>query len=88
MSDPPTTAIVLDCADIPFVDSEGSAKLGELVELARGNGVSVRLARVKPVVLEVLARDGVLDVLGADHVHDDVDQAVEEQLRGDALPER
>jgi SulP family sulfate permease len=88
VSDPPTTAIVLDCADIPFVDSEGSAKLGELIELARGNGVSVRLARVKPVVLEVLARDGVLDVLGADHVHDDVDRAVEEQLRGDALPER
>ena len=88
VSDPPTTAIVLDCADIPFVDSEGSAKLGELVELARGNGVSVRLARVKPVVFEVLARDGVLDVLGADHVHDDVDRAVEEQLRGDAQTER
>ena len=81
VSDPPTTAVVLDCADIPFVDAEGSATLGELVELARGNGISVRLARVKPVVLEVLARDGVLEVLGADHVHDDVDQAVEQQLR-------
>jgi SulP family sulfate permease len=80
-SEPPTTAIVLDCADIPFVDAEGSAKLGELVELARGNGISVRLARVKPVVLDVLARDGVLDAVGADHIHDDVDRAVEEQLR-------
>ena len=61
-SDPPLTAVVLDCADIPFVDSEGSAKLAELVELARENGVVLRLARVKPVVLEVLTRDGVLDV--------------------------
>ena len=79
-SEPPLTAVVLDCADIPFVDSEGSAKLGELVELARENGISVRLARVKPVVLEVLARDGFLDAIGADHVHDDVNQAVETEF--------
>jgi SulP family sulfate permease len=80
-SEPPLTAVVIDCADIPFVDSEGSAKLGELAELARENGISVRLARVKPVVLEVLGRDGVLDSIGADHIHDDVNQAVETQLR-------
>jgi SulP family sulfate permease len=58
-SEPPLFAVVLDCADIPFVDSEGSAKLGELAELARDTGISIRLARVKPAVLEVLARDGV-----------------------------
>jgi high affinity sulfate transporter 1 len=80
-SEPPLRAVVLDCADIPFVDSEGSAKLGELADLARENGISVRLARVKPVVLEVLGRDGVLDSIGADHIHDDVNQAVETQLR-------
>ena len=75
----PVTAVVLDCADIPFVDSQGSASLGEMVELARNNGIRVRLARVKPAVLGVLERDGVLDVLGEDHVHDDVHQAVETQ---------
>jgi sulfate permease, SulP family len=80
-SEVPPTAFVLDCADIPFVDSEGSAKLGELADLARENGISVRLARVKPAVLEVLTRDGVLDSIGADHIHDDVNQAVETQLR-------
>jgi SulP family sulfate permease len=79
-SDPPLTAVVFDCADIPFVDSEGSAQLGELTELARENGVAVRLARVKPAVLDVLARDGVLDAIGADHIHDDVNQAVEAEL--------
>jgi SulP family sulfate permease len=85
-SEPPLTAVVLDCADIPFVDSEGSAKLVELVELARENAISVRLARVKPVVLEVLSRDGVLDSIGTDHIHDDVNQAVETQLRTGAPP--
>ena len=79
----PVTAVVLDCADIPFVDSQGSASLGEMVELARNNGIRVRLARVKPGVLAVLERDGVLDVLGEDHVHDDVHQAVETQRRID-----
>ncbi len=79
-NDPPLTAIVLDCADIPFIDSEGSAQLGEIVELARGHGIDVRLARVKPTVLDVLARDGVHDTIGADHIHDDVNQAVEAEL--------
>jgi len=81
-SDPPLTAVVLDCADIPFVDSEGSAKLGELAQLGRDNGISFRLARVKPVVLEVLSRDGVVEALGADHIHDDVSRAVEAELHG------
>ena len=79
----PVTAVVLDCADIPFVDSQGSASLGEMVELARNNRIRVRLARVKPAVLAVLERDGVLDALGEDHVHDDVHQAVETQRRID-----
>ncbi len=78
--DPPLTAVVLDCADMPFVDSEGSARLRELVELARENGISFRLAGVKPGVMEVLARDGVLDTIGADHLHGDVDQAVQAEL--------
>ena len=79
----PVTAVVLDCADIPFVDSQGSASLGEMVELARINGIRVRLARVKPAVLAVLERDDVLAALGEDHVHDDVHQAVETQRRID-----
>jgi len=85
-SEPQLTAVVLDCADIPFIDSEGSAQLGEIAELARENGISVRLARVKPAVLEVLARDGVLDTIGADHIHDDVNQAVETQLSAGPRP--
>jgi anti-anti-sigma factor len=87
-SEPQLTAVVLDCADIPFIDSEGSAQLGEIAELARENGISVRLARVKPAVLEVLARDGVLDTIGADHIHDDVNQAVETQLSAGLRPDR
>jgi len=87
-NEPPLTAIVLDCADIPFIDSEGSAQLRELVELTRENDVSVRLARVKPVVLEVLARDGVLDTIGLDHIHEDVSRAVDAELHPSQLPKK
>ncbi len=85
-NDPPLIAVVLDCADIPFVDSEGSAQLEEIVELAREHGITIRLARVKPAVRDVLARDGVIDAIGADHIHDDVNQAVETQLVTDPQP--
>ena len=43
-------------------------------------GVTLRLARVKPAVREVLERDGVLDRIGDDKIHGNVDHAVEAQL--------
>ena len=79
-AEPPATAVVLDCASMVVVDAQGSAKLGELAEVASANKISFRLARVKPAVLEVLDRDGVLDRIGTDHVHIDVNDAVEAAL--------
>ena len=45
-------------------------------------GVSFRLARLKPQVRSVLEADGVIDALGADHVHGNVHRAVEAELAG------
>jgi SulP family sulfate permease len=84
--EPQPTGVVLDCEDIPFVDSEGSAQLGEIARLARDNGIALRLARVKPAVVEVLVRDGTLDTIGADHIHDSLNQAVEAHLRTGPVP--
>jgi sulfate permease, SulP family len=79
-AEPPATAAVLDCRSVVFIDAQGSAKLGELADLARAHDISFRLARVKPAVIEVLARDGVLERVGADHIHIDVNDAVEAEL--------
>jgi SulP family sulfate permease len=79
-ADPPLTAVVLDCMSVNFVDSQGSAEVAKLVDAAKAHGISFRLARVKPAVRELLARDGVIDELGADHIHDDVDGAVQAEL--------
>ena len=73
-------ALVLDLAGVNFVDSQGAAKLTEIHELTDGDGVTLRLAQVKPQVLAVLQADGVLDRIGADHIHANVHLAVEAQL--------
>ena len=79
-------AIVLDCGGIDFVDSQGSAKLGEIVGLVEQAGATLRLARVKPSVHAVLTRDCVVDRIGVDRIHGNVSRAVQAQL--DDLPAR
>jgi SulP family sulfate permease len=74
------TGIVLDCEGIDFIDSQGSAKMREILELTEQAGVALRLARVKPAVKEMLERDGVFDRIGHDKIHGNVWKAVEAQI--------
>jgi sulfate permease, SulP family len=78
--DPKVHGLVLDLEGVDFIDSQGSAKLAELREVAEMDGVTLRLARVKPKVMAVLEADGLVTELGADHVHGNVHRAVEAQL--------
>jgi SulP family sulfate permease len=80
LSTPGITGIVLDCEGIDFIDSQGSAKMREILELTDQADVTLRLAHVKPAVREVLERDGVLERIGDDKTHGNVDQAVEAQI--------
>jgi len=80
LSAPGSTAIVLDCGGMDFIDSQGSAKMSEILNLTKQAGVTLRLARLKPPVREVLERDGVLGRIGDDKIHGNVDHAVNAQL--------
>jgi sulfate permease, SulP family len=80
LSSPDVTGIVLDCEGVNFIDTQGSAKLREILELTEGAGLTLRLARVKPAVRELLRRDNVLDRIGRDRIHGNVNRAVEAQL--------
>ena len=80
LSAPGRTAIVLDCGGMDFIDSQGSAKMSEILNLTKQAGVTLRLARLKPPVREVLERDGVLGRIGDDKIHGNVDHAVNAQL--------
>jgi SulP family sulfate permease len=77
-------ALVLDLEGVDFIDSQGASKLSEIYELTDTDGIALRLARVKPHVLRVLMADGVVDAIGADHIHGNVHRAVEAQLEASA----
>jgi sulfate permease, SulP family len=76
----PLHAIVLDLEGVDFIDSQGASKLKDLHELTQSDGVTLRLARVKPSVLKVLRADGLVDLIGADNIHGNVDRAISAQL--------
>jgi len=75
-----TTAVVISLEGVNFVDSQGASKLEELHDFATANGLELRLARVKPQVRTVLEADGIVELLGADHIHGNVHRAVQAQL--------
>ena len=79
----PLHAVVLDLEAVSLVDSQGSAKLAEILDFAESREIEVRLARVKPAVAAVLERDGFLSRLGQDRIHGNVHRAVEAQLAAD-----
>jgi high affinity sulfate transporter 1 len=79
-TEPPVHGIVLNLEGVDFVDSQGAAKLTELYEVAAAEGVTLRLARVKPQVLDVLELDGVDGTFGADRIHRTLREAVDAQL--------
>jgi anti-anti-sigma factor len=78
--------VVLDCEGIDFIDSQGSAKMADILVLTKDSGISLRLARVKPAVYATLDRDGVVARVGSDHVHGNVFRAVEAQLAASDAP--
>jgi sulfate permease, SulP family len=82
-SRPPLHALVLDLEGVDFIDSQGAAALAKIEQLAEDRGVSLRLARVKPQVAAILQADGTTGRIGSDHIHGNVDEAVEAQLADD-----
>ncbi|MBD7958698.1 sodium-independent anion transporter [Microbacterium sp. Sa4CUA7] len=77
--DQPVHALVIDLEGVGFIDSQGAAKLTEIRDLTEAEGVTLRLARLGPRVRKVLDAEGLLDSVGADHVHGNVHRAVEAQ---------
>jgi SulP family sulfate permease len=78
------TGVVLDCQGIDFIDSQGAAKLGDIVNLTQESGITLRLAGLKPSVRATLGKDGVLDRIGTDKIHGSVHRGVKAQLDASA----
>ncbi|MFE4950588.1 SulP family inorganic anion transporter [Leifsonia sp. NPDC056665] len=82
-ADPDLTGIVLDCGGINFIDAQGAATLADVVTLTRDARVRLRLTRLKPGPRAVLEREGVIGLIGVDHIHGNIHRAVEAE-RNDA----
>jgi sulfate permease, SulP family len=88
LSTPDIRGIVLDFVAVDFIDSQGSAKMNEILDLTEQAGVTLRLTRVKPAVRDVLRRDGVLERLGDEGSYLSVAQAVETHMSSSDDDER
>ena len=71
------TGMVLDCEGVDFIDSQGSAKIREILDLTEQAGVTLCLARVKPGVRDLLRRDAILDRIGDGGTHRTISGAVQ-----------
>ena len=80
------TGVVLDCEGIDFIDSQGTAKLGDIVNLTHESGITLRLAGLKPRVRATLGKDGILDRIGPDKIHGSVHRGVMAQLDASTAP--
>ena len=76
----PARCVVIDFEGVNFIDSQGAEQLSSIYGFLEYNEMELRLARVRPGVLEVLRADGFVDNLGAERIHADVHGAVEAQM--------
>ncbi|QNE35837.1 SulP family inorganic anion transporter [Leifsonia shinshuensis] len=80
-ANPNLTGIVLDCGGVNFIDAQGAATVADVVTLTRDAGVDLRFTRLKPGPRAVLEKDGVIGLIGADHIHGNIHRAVEAEHR-------
>ncbi len=74
-ADPPLRVVVLDFEGVDYIDSQGAEKVGDILKLARSHSAELRLARVKPVVMDVLRRDGLVERVGESNICGNVFEA-------------
>lgn len=79
-AEPRIHTAVLDLEGVNFIDSQGSATLAEIIDLAEAQGAEIRLARVKRDVRLLLERDGVIDKLGRDKLYGNVYEAAADRI--------
>jgi sulfate permease, SulP family len=72
----PLRVVVIDFGGVNFIDSQGAATFNQIVVTGGESAIDVRVARVQHDVLAVLEAEGVIAVIGADHVHPNLDDAV------------
>jgi high affinity sulfate transporter 1 len=74
-ADPKLHTVVLDFEGVNFIDSQGTARIAELLDHGERLDIELRLARVKAGVKELLQREGVIDRMGEERVYGNIYEA-------------
>jgi high affinity sulfate transporter 1 len=69
--------VIISMEGVDFIDAEGAEAMKAIAQAGVSLGIPLYLARVKTYVIDVLVRDGVVDLVGADHIHHSVASAVQ-----------
>ncbi len=69
--------VILSMEGVNFIDSEGADVLIAIAQAGIDHDIDLHLARVKSQVIDVLERDGFFELVDRDHVHDNIEAAVE-----------
>ena len=78
--------VVVSMEGVDFMDTEGADAIKDIAEAGQQLGIDLHLARVKAQVTEVLERDGVLELIGPQRIHDDIAGAVKMYLTEHPMP--
>jgi SulP family sulfate permease len=72
--------VILSMEGVNFIDTEGADIIMKIALAGKEYGIDLHLARLKPQVMAVLQRHGVIDQIGVEHIHHDITAAVELHL--------
>ena len=78
--------MVLDFEGVNYIDAQGSEKVGDILDLTRARSADLRLARVKPTVMDVLRRDGVVERVGDANFYGNVFEATRDLIPPERRP--
>jgi high affinity sulfate transporter 1 len=81
--DPSVTMVIIDMEGVNYLDLEGCDMLNEITENMKSIGIEIHLARVKHGVRDMLEKDGVDKIIGSDHIHNKVVEAVQGFIQKD-----
>ncbi len=77
----PLNGVILNMEGVNFIDTEGADMLKKIAQSGAQYGIDMHLTSVKPQVMEILEQDGVVDLVGKDHIHSSIPSAVAMHLK-------
>jgi len=80
-SNVPLNGVILSMEGVNFIDAEGADMVKKIAQAGALHSIDLHLTSVKPQVLKILKLDGVVDIVGKDHIHSSVPGAVVVHLR-------